>query len=151
MNRFKIISIMLSFQLFIIFSVLNCIGKEVTITAVKPYSFDSTPAQLPNSSNVMTNIKLKNLRRADFKIAGSGCAACLLRLDIQLNKTPGIYKAAVMLVKPYGAVVIYDNSTTNLSKILNLLASSKLKANAVHDEPIKTMPTVLIPNIMVNH
>jgi hypothetical protein len=60
---------------------------------------------------------------------------------------PGAVEVAVMLKKPYGAVVIYDSSKLNLKSILDIAVKGEpeVKIVDVKDESIKKLPVVLIP------
>jgi copper chaperone CopZ len=87
------------------------------------------------------------LHRVDFRVTGKSCAVCLHKIQERMKGLPGAVEAAVMLKKPYGAVVIYDSSKLNLKAILDIAVKGEpeVKIVDVKDESIKKLPVVLIP------
>ncbi|MDR3613446.1 MAG: hypothetical protein P4L53_07760 [Candidatus Obscuribacterales bacterium] len=87
------------------------------------------------------------LHRVDFRVTGKNCAVCLHKIQERMKGLPGAIEAAVMLKKPYGAVVIYDSSKLNLKAILDIAVKGEpeVKIVDVKDESIKKLPVVLIP------
>lgn len=89
----------------------------------------------------------KNLRRLDFKVQGKSCAVCLMGIQKKVKAMPGIIKVAVMLKRPYGAVVIYDSSKMTSAKILDKAKAEDKEVKIIEptDFSISKIPTVLIP------
>ncbi len=89
----------------------------------------------------------KDLRRFDFRVVGKSCATCLHHMQDRMKELPGTLKAAVMLQKPYGAVVIYDSSKVNTTKILDKAKEglTDVEFEDRNDVPIKSIPLVLVP------
>jgi len=87
------------------------------------------------------------LHRVDFRVTGKSCAVCLHKIQERMKGLPGAVEVAVMLKKPYGAVVIYDSSKLNLKSILDIAVKGEpeVKIVDVKDESIKKLPVVLIP------
>jgi copper chaperone CopZ len=87
------------------------------------------------------------LHRVDFRVTGKNCAVCLHKIQERMKGLPGTVEAAVMLKKPFGAVVIYDSSKLNLKAILDIAVKGEpeVKIVDVKDESIKKLPVVLIP------
>lgn len=90
---------------------------------------------------------VKNLRRLDFKVQGKSCAVCLMGIQKKVKAMPGVIKVAVMLKRPYGAVVIYDASKINAAKILEKAKAEDKEVKVVEptDFSIPRVPTILIP------
>jgi hypothetical protein len=65
----------------------------------------------------------------------------------RMKELPGTLKAAVMLQKPYGAVVVYDSSKTNTTKILEKAKEglTDVEFEDRKDVSIKSMPVILVP------
>ena len=91
----------------------------------------------------------KDLRRFDFRVVGKSCATCLHHMQDRMKELPGTLKAAVMLQKPYGAVVIYDSSKTNTTKILEKAKEglTDVEFEDRKDVAIKSIPAVLVPAV----
>lgn len=89
----------------------------------------------------------KDLRRFDFRVVGKSCATCLHHMQDRMKELPGVLKAAVMLQKPYGAVIIYDSSKVNTTKILDKAKEglTDVEFEDRTDVPIKSIPLVLVP------
>jgi cyanuric acid amidohydrolase len=87
------------------------------------------------------------LHRLDFRIEGKSCAICLYRIQERVKTLPGTVKSAIMLKKPYGAVIIYDSSQLSQSKIEETAKKGEPEVRLVglKDEAIKKLPTILIP------
>lgn len=87
------------------------------------------------------------LHRVDFRVTGKSCAVCLHKIQERMKGLPGAVEAAVMLKKPYGAVVIYDSSKLTVKAILEIAVKGEpeVKIVDVKDEAIKKLPVVLIP------
>lgn len=119
-------------------------AQTATAPAVKPGKPSmiqvSEPAQ-PASYNA------KALRRLDFKVQGKSCAVCLMGIQRKFKTLPGVVKAAVMLKRPYGAVVIYDSSKISMQTLLEKAKQQDKEVKIVQptDFPVPRIPTILIP------
>ncbi len=93
-------------------------------------------------------LDMTQLHRLDWRVEGSGCAACLGRVRKRIEKLKGIYEVAVAIKEPYGAVVIYDASKLNQDQILKAgLKDETIKVffKDVTDLKITDPPMILIP------
>lgn len=107
----------------------------------KPSMIQAAEPSKPVSFNA------KTLRRLDFKVVGKSCAVCLMGIQKKVKDMPGVVKAAVMLKRPYGAVIVYDSSKTTKDKLLEKARSQdkEVKIEQITDFSIQKLPTVLIP------
>ena len=48
------------------------------------------------------------IKRFDFTLFGTTCVVCYFKINDMLNKTPGVYKCAIMLEKPHAGVCVYN-------------------------------------------
>ena len=89
----------------------------------------------------------KALRRFDFRVANKSCPTCLHHMQDRMKDLPGALKVAVMLQKPYGAVVIYDSSKLNVDKILDKAREGlpDVEFDDKTDVAIKAIPIVIVP------
>lgn len=88
------------------------------------------------------------LHRLDFRVVGSGCAACLGRVRKRIDKVKGVYEVAVAIKKPYGVGVIYDSSQTTKDKLIDAAKKDEqveVKFEDIVDEKIEKPPLILIP------
>jgi cyanuric acid amidohydrolase len=120
---------------------LSSPGLAQTQTAVKAGNDTDIPAPAPSKYNANA------LRRLDFRVEGKSCAICLYRIQERIKNLPGTVKSAIMLKKPYGAVIIYDSSQLTLNKIEDSakLGEKEVQLVGIKDEAIKKLPTILIP------
>ncbi len=88
---------------------------------------------------------LASLHRADLVVAGSSCAACLIRIEKKLKARPGVLKAMVSIYRPYAAIVVYDNAKTSIKDLTKVFAAENASANKVVDHEIKEVPVLLLP------
>ncbi len=88
----------------------------------------------------------KALHRLDFRVVGKSCAVCLMGIQSKFKSMIGVVKAAVMLKKPYGAVVIYDSSKVNMQALLTKARNQDKEGEDRTDYrfPIQKIPTILI-------
>ncbi len=127
---------------------LFIITLNLYLLSSQSYAKDPVKAPKLNENNdkpVKTQVD-KIIRRLDLNLSGTNCSLCYLKVDMALNKTEGIYKAAIMMVKPYSAVIIYDPKKITMQKIIAFIISKKLKVSKLTDKKIDKIPTVLIPN-----
>lgn len=85
------------------------------------------------------------LERADFLITGTSCAACLMRIEDKIKKTPGVVKAAVSIFKPYSAIVIFDSKKTNMHKVYDSMMGEPVMFSNIKEHPIDKLPAILLP------
>ncbi len=124
-------------KLFIAFMLVSLFNNNVI----------AMPENIPTKSlSNNSSVNTKNIHRLDLNLFGTSCMMCYLKMDLELNKTKGIFKAAIMMVKPHSAVVIYDPNTITISKIIALINAHKLKISKIVDKKIDKIPTVLIPD-----
>ncbi len=83
----------------------------------------------------------------DFRVVGKSCAVCLMGIQRTVREKAGVVKVAVMLKKPYGAVIIYDGSKVTKDQLLKYSTSTDkdVKIESVTDFAIPKVPTILIP------
>ena len=85
------------------------------------------------------------LHRADFRVTGASCVACLRRVAQRMRTSPGVLKADVSIFKPYWGLVIYDKKQTTLKQIFDKSIEENVKFADVDDKAISDMPTVILP------
>jgi len=87
------------------------------------------------------------LHRLDFRIEGKSCAACLLAVQRKLNSLPGIKQAVVMLKRPYGVSVIYQETQIKEADILAVIKDKEpnVKIMELKNSSIINMPSPVIP------
>lgn len=109
--------------------------------AGKPSMIQTSEAAKPSTYNA------KALHRLDFRVVGKSCAKCLMDIQKAFKTMPGVVKAAVMLKKPYGAVVIYDSSKTSKEDLLKKAKSQDkdVRIEQETDSAIQKLPVILIP------
>ncbi len=86
-----------------------------------------------------------SLKRADMVVAGSSCAACLIRIEKKLKARPGVLKAMVSVYRPYAAIVVYDNAKTSMKDLAKVFAAENATAVKVVDHEIAEVPVLLLP------
>ena len=116
-------------------------AKAETTKADKPSMIQASEAAKPASYNP------KSLRRLDFRVVGKSCAVCLMGIQRKVKGINGVVKVAVMLRKPYGAVIIYDSSKISKDKLLETAKSQDkdVRIEQSIDNPIQKLPNILIP------
>lgn len=85
------------------------------------------------------------LQRADFRVTGASCVACLRRVAQRMRTAPGVLKADVSIFKPYWGLVIYDKKQTTLKQVFDKSVEENVKFADVDDKAISEMPTVILP------
>ena len=98
-----------------------------------------------NSSKASNTVKL---HRADFRVTGASCVACLRRIGKTIREQKGVLKADVSIFKPYWAIAIYDAEQTNMDKIYDAIRGEKVKFEDLEDKPIQAVPLIIIPKGM---
>lgn len=86
-----------------------------------------------------------DLHRADFRVEGSSCAACLRRVSKKLHAAPGVVKADVSIFRPYWGLVIYDAEKTTAAKIFDAAKDERVTMAELEDVKIAELPTIVIP------
>lgn len=125
-------------------ALLDARAETTTAQAAKP----GKPSMIQTSEPAKpSSYNAKALRRLDFRVVGKSCAVCLMGIQRKFKSMIGVVKAAVMLKKPYGAVVIYDSSKVSMQTLLDKAKSQdkEVKIQQVTDFPIQKIPTILIP------
>ena len=109
--------------------------------AVKPSMIQTSQPTKPLVYNP------KTLHRLDFRVVGKSCAVCLMNIQHKVKEINGVVKAAVMLRRPYGAVVLYDASKVGKEVLLKTAKSTdkEVKIEQVTDYLIAKPPIILIP------
>lgn len=92
-----------------------------------------------------TAAQAADLHRADFRVEGSSCAACLRRVAKKLHAAPGVIKADVSIFRPYWGLVIYDAETTTTAKVFDAAKDEHVKMVELEDVKIAAVPTIVIP------
>jgi copper chaperone CopZ len=93
-------------------------------------------------------LNMAELRRLDWRVTGSSCAACLGRIRKRVDKEKGVFEVAVAIKKPYGVAVIYDGTKTNKDKLLEAAKKDEKLEIMFHDmvdEKIDNPPLILVP------
>lgn len=88
------------------------------------------------------------LHRADFRIEGASCVACLRRVAKAMRETKGILKADVSIFRPYWAIAIYDAKATDFAKMEKEIAAKEhVRFMEMEDKAIAEMPLIVIPKV----
>jgi len=92
---------------------------------------------------------VSKMRRLDFRLEKASCASCILKVRKALRAAPGIVKCEIALRKPYGGVVIYEPSKIKADKMQAIAREAdpnkRVEFADLIDEPLKAMPTYLLP------
>lgn len=107
----------------------------------KPSMIQTSDAAKPASYNP------KGLHRLDFRVVGKSCAVCLMGIQRKVKAIPGVVKVAVMLRKPYGAVIVYDSTKVSKDKLMETAKSQDkdVRIEQSVDNAIPKVPNILIP------
>ncbi|MBP9094220.1 heavy-metal-associated domain-containing protein [bacterium] len=110
----------------------------------------SANAKVKTSTKVVKSAaKQQNLRRFDFRLEGVSCGRCIVNIRTALRQTKGVNRCEVALRKPFGGVVVYDSSLTNVEKLTKIIITADPKTAVIVQEPvddtIEKVPVVLIP------
>jgi copper chaperone CopZ len=92
-----------------------------------------------------TGSSAQKLHRADFRVTGASCVACLRRIGKTIREQKGVMKADVSIFKPYWAIVVYDSGQTSLNKLLEVVSKEKVKFEDIEDRAISSVPVIVIP------
>ncbi len=133
MRKFAIMSLASA----LIFSLLPTCTQAAPTQASKPAADNSAK---PSAS--------QKLHRADFRVTGASCVACLRRIGKTMREQKGVLKADVSIFKPYWAIVIYDAEHTNMDKVYEAIKGEKVKFDELEDKPIQSVPLIVIPKGM---
>jgi len=114
--------------------------KEATKPG-KPSMIQSSDAAKPASYNP------NGLHRLDFRVVGKSCAVCLMGIQRKVKTIPGVVKVAVMLRKPYGAVIVYDSTKVSKDKLMETAKAQDkdVRIEQAVDNAIAKVPNILIP------
>lgn len=131
---------------------LACLAFFSTAAIAQPSSAQAPTSSKPSMIQTSQSDKPvaynpNALHRMDFRVVGKSCAVCLMGIQRAVRSKPGVVKIAVMLKKPYGAVIIYDSTKQNIDQLLKIATSTDkdVKIEGVTDYAIQKIPTVLIP------
>lgn len=92
--------------------------------------------------------KSKNIHRADFRVKGASCVACLRRISKTMRAQKGVIKGDVSIFSPYWAIVIFDGDQTNLDKIYESVKHEKVTFEDMEDRVVDGLPLIVIPKGM---
>ncbi len=120
-----------------------------TTTTTKPQGLDEVLALRTTSKEERyKKLDKTKLHRIDWRVTGSGCAACLGRIRKRIGKLNGVAEVAVAIKPPYGVAVIYDASKVSMDEILKTgLKDETIKIEFVNpvDTKIAEPPFILVP------
>lgn len=141
-NHFKVLKAVVPTLLTLSTAISIGVLSAEPLQAKESIAADNNPLD-----TTLPSFKEGALHRVDFRVTGKSCAICLHKIQERMKGLPGAVQAAVMLKKPYGAVVIYDSSKVNVKAILEVAVKGEpdVKIVDVKDESIKKPPVVLIP------
>ena len=139
-------------------SLIASCGVAQKVLAAQETAAPSSAAQAPASESMVfrtetkeerkKSLNMSQLRRLDFRVTGSGCAACLGRIRKRIDKVKGVYEVAVAIKPPYGVAVIYDGSKTNMDKLLDAGKKDEkleIEFHDMKDVKIESLPLILVP------
>lgn len=88
------------------------------------------------------------LHRADFRVEGASCVACLRRIAKAMRETKGVLKADVSIFRPYWAIAIYDSKHADFAKMQkDISAKENVRFMEIEDKSIAEMPLIVIPKV----
>lgn len=120
-----------------------------TTTTTKPQGLDEVLALRTTSKEERyKKLDKTKLHRIDWRVTGSGCAACLGRIRKRIGKLNGVAEVAVAIKPPYGVAVIYDASKVSMDEILKTgLKDETVKIEFINpvDVKIDSPPFILVP------
>lgn len=140
--------------------IASCGGAQKVFSAQETGATGGAPAkvQAPASESMVfrtetkeerkKSLNMSQLRRLDFRVTGSSCAACLGRIRKRIDKVKGVYEVAVAIKPPYGVAVIYDGSKTNMDKLLDAAKKDEkleIEFHDMKDGKIEALPLILVP------
>lgn len=108
----------------------------------------SAPDLSKKPSGTSQSKAAQKLHRADFRVKGASCVACLRRISKTMREQNGVLKADVSIFKPYWAIAIYDQGKTNMDKIYESVKAEKVTFEEMEDHPIDSLPMIVIPKGM---
>jgi hypothetical protein len=88
------------------------------------------------------------LMRSDFRVTGASCVPCLRRVAKKLKESTGVLRGDVSIFPPYGGLVIYDASKTNIKTVFKSAYDEHVDFADVETRSISQIPAVLLPKIM---
>ncbi len=114
---------------------------------------EAAPAKAENSANTASSKSTPNpvqksgqkLKRADFRVKGASCVACLRRVGKIMREQKGVLKADVSIFPPYWAIAIFDGNQTNMDKIFEAVKEEKVNFLEIEEKEISTLPMIIIP------
>ena len=109
------------------------------------FLYISPVAAAPASAPVAKTPSGQKLHRADFRVSGASCVACLRRIGKTIREQPGVSTGDVSIFKPYWAVVVYDSAQTNMDKIFQSITKEKVKFEDMEDKAISSLPLIVVP------
>jgi copper chaperone CopZ len=121
------------------------LALAISIFALPAAAAKPEPVAKPSPSQAKKPSAGALLQRADFKVSGASCVACLRRVAKRMRECDGVLKADVSIFRPYWGLVVYDKKKTTLKKILDAAIEDKVKFVQVTDVAISEMPVVLLP------
>jgi hypothetical protein len=135
-NSTKQSALIVAFLIIVGANANQCVAKSSSIKEEAKGS-----SGLPHSYNAHA------LHRLDFRVVGKSCGLCLHQMQERMRELPGIVDVGVMMVKPYGAAVIYDSTKVRADKIFAKAKEGvpEVSFEDKKDVPIKTVPKVLVP------
>lgn len=105
-------------------------------------------AAFADTKTAGSSAQSQKLHRADFRVTGASCVACLRRIGKTMREQKGVLKADVSIFKPYWSIVIFDAAQTNMDKIFESVKAEKVKFEDMEDKSIDSVPVIVIPKGM---
>lgn len=116
---------------------------------------EAAPASVPHNKDKATvkvtkqSVNAQGLHRFDFRLEGVSCGRCIVNIRKALRLSKGVSRCEVALRKPYGGVVIYDPTQTDVKKLTQITITADPKTTVAVkdpvDESVQNVPVVLIP------
>ncbi len=119
-----------------------------TTPATTPIMMFPTKSRSEEKQERLKKLNLSMLHRLDFRVEGSGCAACLGRVRKKIDKLKGILDVAIAIKKPYGCAVLYDSSKIDMDTIIKegkKDEGEEVKFIDFVDKKIENPPLILVP------
>lgn len=129
--------------------ILLCLTMPLAASHAAPAQKESKPtSDAQSAKDETTASKTKNMHRADFRVKGASCVACLRRISKTLRAQKGVIKGDVSIFSPYWAIVIFDGDQTTLDKIYESVKHEKVTFEDIEDRVVNGLPLIVIPKGM---
>lgn len=124
------------------FFIVSC-----SMTWLMPMTTWAHDQSVADGKPVASAAKQSLLRRVDFRLTGSSCAACVKKASKLLRQQPGVLRVDISILDPHNGVLIYDRAVTDLPSLSHALslAPERVKMSDIAETKLDKLPFVLLP------